>query len=187
MATTNKVKGWTGVLMTEDSSSHWPIKRRYVYSETSRRASLEFVCIFGHDGLARLEKRPPRADVWPGASIDQIEALLNETSACYAEYLASLSAAALDTMISYTNSAGKEFTSSVGDILLYVALHGQYHRGQVNLLLRDSSLEPAPTDYIAFGPWPRPPQRAKHQSHDLPCSQFRTASSDGSDRSSPSW
>ena len=51
MATTNKVKGWTGVLMTEDSSSHWPIKRRYVYSETSRRAGLEFVCIFGHDAL----------------------------------------------------------------------------------------------------------------------------------------
>ena len=49
MATTNKVKGWTGVLMTEDFSSHWPIKRRYVYSETSRRAGLEFVCIFGHD------------------------------------------------------------------------------------------------------------------------------------------
>ena len=51
MATTNKVKGWTGVLMTEDSSSHWPIKRRYVYSETSRRAGLEFVCIFGHDAI----------------------------------------------------------------------------------------------------------------------------------------
>ena len=28
MATTNKVKGWTGVLMIEDSSSHWPTKRR---------------------------------------------------------------------------------------------------------------------------------------------------------------
>ena len=52
MATTNKVKGWIGVLMTEDSSSHWPIKRRYVYYETSRRAGLEFVCIFGHDALA---------------------------------------------------------------------------------------------------------------------------------------
>ena len=49
MATTNKVKGWIGVLMTEDSSSHWPIKRTYVYSETSRQAGLEFVCIFGHD------------------------------------------------------------------------------------------------------------------------------------------
>ena len=53
MATTNKVKGWPGVLMTEDSSSHWPIKRRYVYSETSRRAGLEFVCIFGHDAVVR--------------------------------------------------------------------------------------------------------------------------------------
>ena len=59
MATTNKVKGWTGVLMTEDSSSHWPIKRRYVYSETSRRAGLEFVCIFRYDGcrLPLVEER----------------------------------------------------------------------------------------------------------------------------------
>ncbi len=52
MATTNKVKGWTGVLMTEDSSSHWPTKRRHVYYETSGRAGLEFVCVFGHDAIA---------------------------------------------------------------------------------------------------------------------------------------
>ena len=26
MATTNSVKGWSGVLMTEDSSFHWPTK-----------------------------------------------------------------------------------------------------------------------------------------------------------------
>ncbi len=51
MATTNKVKGWSGVLMTEDSSSHWPTKRRHVYSETSRRAGLKFVCVFGYDGI----------------------------------------------------------------------------------------------------------------------------------------
>ncbi len=63
MATTNNVKGWIGVLMTEDSSSHWPIKRRYVYSETSRRAGLEFVCIFGHDAYADViyvSKRTPK-------------------------------------------------------------------------------------------------------------------------------
>ena len=46
----DEVKGWTGVLMTEDSSSHWPTKRRHVYYETSRRVGLEFVCVFGHDG-----------------------------------------------------------------------------------------------------------------------------------------
>ena len=58
MATTNKVKGWTGVLMTGDSSSHWPTKRRYAYSETSRRAGLEFVCIFGHDAVDKLATLP---------------------------------------------------------------------------------------------------------------------------------
>ena len=31
--------------MTEDSSSHRPTKRILVYSETSRRAGLEFVCV----------------------------------------------------------------------------------------------------------------------------------------------
>ena len=53
MATTNKVKGWTGVLMTEDSSSHWPTKRRHVYYETSQRAGLEFVCVFGQECVQR--------------------------------------------------------------------------------------------------------------------------------------
>ena len=39
--------------MTEDSSSHWPTKRRHVYYETSGRAGLEFVCVFGRDGSAK--------------------------------------------------------------------------------------------------------------------------------------
>jgi uncharacterized damage-inducible protein DinB len=35
-------------------------------------------------------------------------------------------------------------------MLVHVALHGQYHRGQVALLLRASGFEPATTDYIAW-------------------------------------
>ena len=54
MTTTNKVKGWSGVLMTEDSSSHRPTKRIHLYSETAWRADLEFVCIFGHGRASRL-------------------------------------------------------------------------------------------------------------------------------------
>jgi uncharacterized damage-inducible protein DinB len=52
--------------------------------------------------------------------------------------------------IGYTNSAGRSFVTPVGDILLHVALHGQYHRGKVNLLLRQAELEPAPVDFIGF-------------------------------------
>ena len=53
MATTNSIKGWSGVLMTEDSSSYRPTKRIHVYSETSRGAGLKFVCVFGHDASRR--------------------------------------------------------------------------------------------------------------------------------------
>ena len=31
-----------------------------------------------------------------------------------------------------------------------MALHGQYHRGKVNLLLRQGGHAPAPVDYVAF-------------------------------------
>ena len=34
--------------------SHWTIKRRHVYSETSLRAGLEFVCVFGHDAIGNV-------------------------------------------------------------------------------------------------------------------------------------
>ena len=34
--------------------------------------------------------------------------------------------------------------------LLHVPLHGQYHRGKINLLLRQAGRQPAPTDYITF-------------------------------------
>ena len=44
------------------------------------------------------------------------------------------------------NSAGDEFDSKLSDILLHVALHGAYHRGQVNLLIRTAGGEPSPTE-----------------------------------------
>ena len=56
----------------------------------------------------------------------------------------------LAARLAYVNSAGKPFDDEVGDILLHVMLHGQYHRGKINLLLRQGGAEPGPVDYIAF-------------------------------------
>jgi len=53
-------------------------------------------------------------------------------------------------IVSYRNSAGHPYQSTVEDILLHVALHGSYHRGQIATLLRQSGSEPVLTDYIAF-------------------------------------
>ena len=56
----------------------------------------------------------------------------------------------LDQLISYKNSKGIEFNNSVRDILTHVALHGQYHRGQINAQLRADGSEPVDVDFITF-------------------------------------
>jgi uncharacterized damage-inducible protein DinB len=100
--------------------------------------------------LSRLEGRAPRAAVWPKLERDQIVALRDHVAHGYETYLERLDESALSTSIEYTNSAGKTFQTPCADILLHVALHGQYHRGKINLLLRESGGEPVPVDYIAF-------------------------------------
>jgi uncharacterized damage-inducible protein DinB len=100
--------------------------------------------------LARLEQRSSRVAVWPALKLDALDELLGAVHAGYARYLAALEEPALDRAIPYTNSAGRFFETPVKEILLHVALHGQYHRGKINLLLRQVGASPAPTDYIAF-------------------------------------
>ncbi|WP_408892536.1 DinB family protein [Paenibacillus taichungensis] len=68
----------------------------------------------------------------------------------YHVYIEGLEESKLDEMIDYANQNGVPFRTSVGDILLQVLLHGQYHRGQINRALRIESAEPVRIDYITF-------------------------------------
>ena len=112
----------------------------------------EFAHIIGSEEtwLARLEQRTPRAPVWPDASLSELTDLIDAVHGGYRTFLSGLTEADLGRAVKYKNSAGDEYMNEVGDILLHVALHGQYHRGKINLLLRLSGRTPAPTDYIAF-------------------------------------
>jgi uncharacterized damage-inducible protein DinB len=100
--------------------------------------------------LARLEGRAPRSAVWPDAASSAIEEQVRATHRGYATYLSALQDQDLGASVTYTNSAGQTFENTVGDILLHVGLHGQYHRGKINLLLRQCGRQPAPVDFIAF-------------------------------------
>lgn len=120
--------------------------------DASSEAFREFSHVIGCEEvwLSRLEARPPRAPVWPSVTRAELERLVDQTHDGYGRYLEELSEMDLERSVRYTNSAGTSFATPVGDILLHVVLHGQYHRGKVNLLLRQSGRDPAPTDYIAF-------------------------------------
>jgi uncharacterized damage-inducible protein DinB len=100
--------------------------------------------------LDRLRGEPAAAAVWPRATLDECAELAARSHAGYAALLDGLGAGGLDREVDYVNSAGQPFRSRVSDILLHVALHGSYHRGQVALLMRQAGAVPEPTDYIAF-------------------------------------
>lgn len=110
----------------------------------------EFAHVIGAEEvwLSRLERRPCVLAVWPTLSIG--DAIVEKVIKGYETYLARLETAALGVQVHYTNTAGKEFDTSVVDILTHVALHSQYHRGKVNVHLRAAVMEPIPTDFITF-------------------------------------
>jgi uncharacterized damage-inducible protein DinB len=117
-----------------------------------REAIELFAHILGaeHVWLSRLQGTPSDYAVWPALSIEETAALAKSNSDAFGEWLAVLDDARLSANVRYQNSAGATFESRVDDILLHVALHGQYHRGQVNLLLRQAGANPAPVDFIAY-------------------------------------
>lgn len=121
-------------------------------SPTSDAALREFAHVLAAEEvwLARLERRAARPALWPELSADAAAALAVATGSAYERFVAGLTPERLAEPVPYTNSAGRSFATPVGDVLLHVVLHGQYHRGKVNLLLRQGGGDPAPVDYIAF-------------------------------------
>lgn len=100
--------------------------------------------------LARIQGRRPHVAVWPTLSLDEATVLASRNAAELDMLVAATAPDDLPREIAYRNSAGQPFSSTLEDILLHVALHGAYHRGQIALLVRDAGGEPAPTDFIAY-------------------------------------
>jgi uncharacterized damage-inducible protein DinB len=103
-----------------------------------------------HVWLSRIKGETARHAVWPILTLDECETLSAENVREYEKLLAGIGPDGFNRMITYRNSAGEEFTSSLEDILTHVAMHGSYHRGQVAAWMRQSGETPTPTDYIAF-------------------------------------
>ena len=100
--------------------------------------------------LSRIEHRTATAAIWPELNASDAGSLAARTAAAYKALIDQLNDSTLDAPIRYTNSAGKTFATPLGDILLHVAMHAQYHRGKVNQMLRQGGADPAPVDFIAF-------------------------------------
>lgn len=98
--------------------------------------------------LARIQQTELPMPVWPTFTLQQCRAELQKSEALWEEFLAPLSTETLAQPVIYINSKGEGFTSSVGDILTHLIAHAAYHRGQINVLLKQAGHTPAYTDFI---------------------------------------
>ncbi len=78
-------------------------------------------------------------NTWEGVNIE----LYNETADL-------VKSNPLDQIISYKNSKGHTFETSLQDILFHVLHHSTHHRAQVALLMRQNQILPPVSDYIFY-------------------------------------
>lgn len=96
----------------------------------------------------RIKGQPQSLPVWPDFSFEQCEALIGELAILWREYLGQLSPAAVSNHVTYKNSKGEPWTSTVEDVLTHVLLHSAYHRGQIATQVRAAGGQPSYTDFI---------------------------------------
>jgi uncharacterized damage-inducible protein DinB len=100
--------------------------------------------------LARMRAERSPVAVWPSLPLEECAAIFRASHDELARIGASLTPDALAREVAYMNSAGEPWRNTVGDILVHVAMHGQYHRGQVVRAIRRAGGVPPATDYIVW-------------------------------------
>jgi uncharacterized damage-inducible protein DinB len=99
--------------------------------------------IFQHHLLGRAHDfRAARSEVPP--AFDELAQSIGETDEWYRAYVAGLTPPEFDEHVDFTFTSGKPARMRRGEILLHIALHGSYHRGNAGAVLQLKGLSPSP-------------------------------------------
>ena len=97
---------------------------------------------------SRIAGQSPPVAVWPAPSLSDCEREMDRLAGEWRGLLEALAESDLARMVSYVNSKGEPWRSSVEDVLMHVVMHSAHHRGQIASDLRAAGFAPAYTDYI---------------------------------------
>jgi len=98
--------------------------------------------------LERIKRQPQSLPVWPEFDLAECDAQAKALGQSWQEYFSTLTESSLAETVSYKNSKGEPWNSTVGDVLNHVIMHGAYHRGQIATHMRAGGQTPAYTDFI---------------------------------------
>jgi len=94
---------------------------------------------------------PTSAPVWGGKpNLTDLKVQLAAVEAERASFLAQLTDADLERVVSYRGSDGQAFSHSLGHLMRHVVNHSTYHRGQFATLLRQLGHTPPNTDFTRY-------------------------------------
>jgi uncharacterized damage-inducible protein DinB len=98
--------------------------------------------------LTRIKSEKSPLAVWPELSLGECEQAISDLFTLWSQYLEQLLPERIAHLINYKNSKGEPWSSSIQDIVIHVAFHSAYHRGQIAADMRAAGFTPAYTDYI---------------------------------------
>jgi len=139
------------------------LRRQFVYDGWANREVLKAIRAVGDEDkrslqlmghilaagrvwLERLQQVPQSVPVWPQSDLAGCESEAKQIESEWLEYLNSV--ADLSQTVTYKNTKGEAWSSSIGDILTHVLMHSAYHRGQIASHMREQGHTPAYTDFI---------------------------------------
>lgn len=96
----------------------------------------------------RMQGQAAALAVWPELTLDECGSHLERLCAIWSDHLTGLTQERMRASVTYVNSAGERWSSTIEDILWHVVMHGAYHRGQIATHLRNAGHTPAYTDFI---------------------------------------
>jgi uncharacterized damage-inducible protein DinB/uncharacterized protein YciI len=92
-----------------------------------------------------------RIKVWPeGVPHAELARRFDHVSERWRTHLAAATAAELARRVSFVNSAGRDCSDTLTDIVQHLVNHGTHHRAQIALRLREAGLKPDDLDYIIW-------------------------------------
>jgi uncharacterized damage-inducible protein DinB len=98
--------------------------------------------------LERLTQQAQSVPVWPNFDLHRCNQEAADLATRWHEYLDLVTAGDVSLTISYKNTKGEFWTSTIVDVLTHVVMHSAYHRGQIASHMRESGQTPAYTDFI---------------------------------------
>lgn len=98
--------------------------------------------------LERLKHQPQSVPVWPTFDLNRCQQEAVDLSKLWHDHLDLLTAGDVSQSVTYKNSRGEEWTSTIADVLTHVVMHSAYHRGQIASHMREAGQTPAYTDFI---------------------------------------